>query len=129
VYVITITASNGVSPDASQEFTLTVNEAPVVTSADNTTFTAGEPGSFTITTTGYRTPAITTGDVLPTWLTLVDLSDGTAILSGTPPDGSSGVEYFLIDANNGVGYGTSQLFTLTWEETNGFTIFLPLVLR
>ena len=35
---------NGVGPDATQTFTLTVNEAPAITSADDTTFTIGPGG-------------------------------------------------------------------------------------
>ena len=41
---LTITAANGVSPDATQSFTLTVDEAPAITSADATTFTVGSAG-------------------------------------------------------------------------------------
>ena len=41
VYPLTIGASNGVSPDASQSFTLTVDAAPSITSADAATFTRG----------------------------------------------------------------------------------------
>ena len=58
-YPITITAANGVSPNATQSFTLTVNPAaaaPVITSAGATTFAAGQPGSFTVTTTGIPAP-------------------------------------------------------------------------
>ena len=54
-YPLTITASNGVSPDATQTFTLTVDAAaaaPVITSADAATFAAGHAGTFTVTTTG-----------------------------------------------------------------------------
>ena len=42
VYTLSITASNGVAPDASQTFTLTVDAAPAITSADNATFTEGQ---------------------------------------------------------------------------------------
>jgi len=128
-YTLTITASNGVLPNATQEFTLTVNEAPTITSADNTTFTAGEFNSFTITTSGYPFSGILTGDALPSWLTLVDQGNGTAILSGTPPADTEGADYFTITASNGVGTDAQQSFTLTWEEPSGFTIFLPLILK
>ena len=40
-YPITIGATNGVQPDASQSFTLTVNAAPAITSAASTTFAEG----------------------------------------------------------------------------------------
>ena len=57
-YPITITASNGVAPDATQTFTLTVDEAPAITCGDRTTFTDGTAGSFTVTTTGIPTPPL-----------------------------------------------------------------------
>jgi len=128
VYVITITASNGVEPDDTQTFTLVANEAPQFTSESSTIFTGGELGSFTVTTTGYPTPSISTEDALPFWLTLVDQVDGTAILSGTPPD-ENGVDYILLKAANGVTPDAQQSFTLTWVKSIGHMIYLPLILR
>ncbi|HTT22831.1 MAG TPA: putative Ig domain-containing protein, partial [Candidatus Sulfotelmatobacter sp.] len=55
-YAITITAQNGVPPNATQSFTLTVNQAPTITSVNNTTFTVGTAGSFAVTATGTPTP-------------------------------------------------------------------------
>ncbi len=128
IYVITITASNGVEPDDTQTFTLVVNEAPQFTSESSTVFAGGELGSFAVTTMGYPTPVITTDDGLPTWLTLVDQGDGTAILSGTPPN-ENGVDYFLLKAANGVTPDAQQSFTLTWVKSIGHMIYLPLILR
>ena len=48
-YVLSITASNGVGSNATQNFTLTVNAAPAITSGRATTFTEGQSGSFTVT--------------------------------------------------------------------------------
>ena len=58
-YALTITAANGVPPDATQSFTLTVDQAPAITSADSTTFTTGTAGTFTVTTTGFPISALT----------------------------------------------------------------------
>ena len=47
MYDITIGASNGISPDASQSFALTVNTTlipPAITSGDSTTFQVGTDG-------------------------------------------------------------------------------------
>ncbi len=52
VYSLGLTASNGVGTAAQQTFTLTVHEKPVITSDGSATFDVGEPGSFTVTTTG-----------------------------------------------------------------------------
>ena len=47
---ISFTAQNGVSPNATQNFTLTVvGQAPAITSANNTTFKVGVAGSITVT--------------------------------------------------------------------------------
>ena len=84
-YALTITAANGVLPDATQSFTLTVDQAPAITSADSTTFTTATPGTFTVTTTGFPIPApLTETGALPTGVTFVDNGDGTATLAGTP---------------------------------------------
>src|SRR5438445_10143997 len=81
-YPITIKASNGIGSDATQSFTLQVNEAPAITSANTITFTAGVSGAnFTVTTTGTPTPAITPGGVaLPSGVTFADNGNGTATL-------------------------------------------------
>ena len=89
-YPITITASNGVSPNATQSFTLTVDQAPAITSANNTTFTEGSTGTFTVTSTGYPTATLTKTGSLPTGVTFTDNGDGTATLAGTPAAGTRG---------------------------------------
>ncbi len=47
-----INAANGISPNATQSFTLNVDQAPTITSADSTTFAVGSAGTFTVTTSG-----------------------------------------------------------------------------
>ena len=65
-YPIVITAANGMSPDATQDFTLTVDPAPAVTSASSTSFIVGSAGSFTVTATGYPTPTSASRAPCPT---------------------------------------------------------------
>ena len=120
-YNLTFTAANGVTPDATQNFTLTVNEDLAITSADNTTFVAGTAGTFTATTTGFPTAAITETGALPTGVTFVDNGDGTATLSGTPAAGSGGVYNLTITAANGVSPDATQNFTLTVNEAPAIT--------
>ena len=114
VYTITVVASNGISPNATQTFTLTVDQPPAITSAEYATFVKGRPGSFTVTTTGYPVPTLSylpNGTSLPAGVTFTPNSNGTATISGTPT--VSGVFAFFIKATNGVGSGTLQSFTLT----------------
>ena len=95
----------------------TVLEAPVITSADATSFTILEAGTFTVTATGYPSGASISlsdgGAVLPSGLTFVDDGDGTATLAGTPLAGSAGVYPFTVAAANGVAPAGAQDFTLT----------------
>ncbi len=120
-YPITITATNGVSPEASQSFTLTVDEAPAITSAASTTFTEGSAGTFTVTSTGFPTAALSEVGSLPSGLSFVDNGDGTATLAGTPAAGSGGVYSFSVTATNGVSPDASQSFTLTVQSAPAIT--------
>ena len=45
-YPITITATNGIGSAATQTFTLTVNQACQITSADHANFTVGQAGTL-----------------------------------------------------------------------------------
>ena len=54
-----------------------------ITSPDNATATAGEPFSFTITTTGTPTPKLSETGTLPPKPTFANNHDGTATISGT----------------------------------------------
>ncbi|MCU1341910.1 MAG: hypothetical protein JWN92_1333, partial [Candidatus Acidoferrum typicum] len=113
-YPITITAHNGVGADATQPFTLTVNQAPVITSATSTTFTAGSVGTFTITATGSPAPSLSETGLLPTGVTF---NTGTGVLSGTPGAGSGGTYPISFKAHNGVGTDATQSFNLTVDES------------
>ena len=112
-YALTITAANGVTPDATQSFTLTVDQAPAITSASSTTFTTGTAGTFTVTTTGFPNSALTEIGALPSGVTFVDNSNGTATLAGTPAAGTAADYSLTITAANGVTPNATQSFTLT----------------
>ena len=103
IYSITITATNGVGSPATQTFTLTVDAAPAITSANSATFTEGSAGTFTVTSTGLPTATLSETGALPTGVTFTDNGDGTATLAGTPTE--EGVYTFTIDASNGVTPG------------------------
>ncbi len=107
-YPITITAQNGIATAASQNFTLNVNQAPAITSANNTTFTVGSAGSFTITATGTPAPALSESGALPSGVTF-NASTGT--LGGTPS--TNGSYPLTITAHNSAGADATQTFTLT----------------
>ena len=119
-YALTITAANGTLPDATQNFTLTVNPptAPHITSASGTIFTVGAAGSFTVTTTGIPTPSISQSGALPSGVTFHDNGNGTATLAGTPAASTNGSYALAISATN-VGGTANQGFTLTVNSADG----------
>jgi hypothetical protein len=112
-YALTITAGNGATPAAIQAFTLTVDEAPAVTSADHATFAAGSVGSFTVIARGFPVPTLGVAGTLPAGVTFTDHKDGTATIAGTPAAGTGGTYALTITAANGVGSTATQAFTLT----------------
>src|SRR5271157_4252693 len=106
--IVTGSLSSSVSP-----IDPTVNQAPAITSANNAAFTVGQAGSFTITTTGYPTAAITETGSLPTGVTFTDNANGTATLAGTPQEGTAGTYSLTLTAANGISPNATQSFTLT----------------
>ena len=119
-YNLTFTAANGVLPNATQSFILTVTQAPAITSANNTTFTVGAAGSFTVTTTGFPTPALTESGALPSGVSFVDNGNGTATLSGIPS--AAGTYPLSFTAANGVLPDATQSFTLTVTPSTSATV-------
>jgi hypothetical protein len=124
VYNLKFTAANG-AENFEQSFTLTVNEAPSITSADNTTCVVGAACSFAVTTLGYPIPAISKTGALPTGITFVDNGNHTATVSGPGAVGAGGVYNLTINASNGIGSTASQSFTLTESEAPTFTSPAP----
>jgi hypothetical protein len=125
VYPLTFTASNGILPNATQNFTLTVQEEPIITSANSTTFVVGTAGSFTVIATGVPTPTITLSGTLPITITFSDNGNGTAILAGTPASSTAGVYPLTLTASNGVLPNATQSFTLTVSTR----LYLPLIMK
>jgi hypothetical protein len=109
IYTFTITASNDVTPNATQSFTLTVDQAPAITSGNSKTFTIGIASSFLVTATGFPAPTITESGSLPSGITL----SPSGLLSGTAAAGTSGTYHITIIASNGVSPNATQSFTIT----------------
>ena len=115
-YPITIMASNGVAPNATQSFALTVYQVPAITSANSATFTVSTAGSFTVTATGYPTAALSENGALPSGVTFIANSNGTATLAGTPAAGTAGTYPITITASNGMGTNAMQTVQLTVSQ-------------
>jgi len=86
--------------------------APAITSLNNTAFTVGAPGTFTVTTTGSPIPSLSESGTLPTGVSFVDNGNGTGTLTGTPAGGSNPTYNISFKATNSASNQT-QSFTLT----------------
>ena len=106
-YTLSLVASNGVGSDDSQDFTLTINEAPAITSVDNHSCELGQSCDFTFAADGFPAPTFSLSSV-PAGLSL-DAVSGE--LSGTPAD--EGEQVLTLTASNGIGVDADQTFTLT----------------
>jgi hypothetical protein len=89
----------------------------MITSANSLNLVEGSVASFSVTTSGFPTPAISETGALPTGMTFTDNGNDTATLSGTPAAGSAGVYPLTITASNGVAPDATQAFTLTIQSS------------
>ncbi len=107
-YTIDVTATNGINPDATQTFTLTVTgDAPTITSVDSVSVVATNSFSHTFTAVGNPTPTLSyVPGTLPAGVSLVG-----DVLSGTPT--TPGTYTIDVTATNGVSPDAAQTFTLT----------------
>lgn len=102
-----ITATNTVG-SATENFTVTVVEAPVITSAaPPSPGTVGEPYSFTVTASGFPAPLLALNGILPDGLTF---TPGTGVITGTPT--TQGTSTFSVTATNAAGSATSAEYTI-----------------
>ncbi len=111
VYSIDVTASNSISPDAQQTFTITITgDAPIITSPATGSGTVGMPFSHTFTAIGNPAPTLSyANEDLPPGVTRT----GDA-LSGTPT--AAGVYSIDVTASNSISPDAQQTFVITIEE-------------
>ncbi len=110
IYILSLEAWNTFGR-AYQTFTLTVTEAPTITSGNSATFNTGSNGSFKVTTTGFPTPTVSlSSGSLPAG---VIFNETTATFSGAPESGTAGTYELTLTADNGIEPAAIQNFTLT----------------
>jgi len=119
VYPITLKAAN-TDGTVTQAFVLTVNARPSISSGTSATATVGSTFNFTVRASGAPTASLTESGALPSGVTFLDNSNGTATLAGTPGVAQGGVYKITITATNTLGT-TSQAFTLTVSQAPSIT--------
>ena len=118
---------NSVGTTPSSAATLSITQAPNITSLNTATYVENTFGSFTIQATGSpaSTFSLTSGS-LPSGLTLTtNAGANTATLSGTPATNSSTSSPYSLQftATNGVNPAATQSFTLTVSPTALVPVF------
>ncbi|AFM23770.1 putative Ig domain-containing protein [Desulfomonile tiedjei] len=115
---------NGSAPHTDQQsFQVTVdNIAPVITSVANGTFTEDAGPQVINISADFNLGGAFSLSGAPGWLSLTTVNDGqNAILSADPGNAETGVHVFSVLADDGHGGVTSQIFTLTVNNTLDFT--------
>ncbi|MGF1493558.1 MAG: putative Ig domain-containing protein [Microcoleaceae cyanobacterium] len=108
-----------------QAFTISIqdsNDLPEFTSTAPTNAVQDVDYSYAITTMDLDTVddlTITSVTSLPSWLTLTDNGDGTAILTGTPTNSEVGNAFDLaLQVQDTLGEIDTQTFSITVDNTN-----------
>jgi large repetitive protein len=118
-YSINFAADNGLG-DTSQLFTLNIDQAAAITSADHAAFSASVRNTFTIRTTGFPAARLRERGHLPAGVRFVAERDGRAKLVGVPARFARGRSYVItIIASNAVGHPARQTFTLRIRRHRG----------
>jgi large repetitive protein len=107
-YKLTLKATNPAG-SVSEGFVLTIDQAPVITSAKSARATVGKGFTFKITTSGYPAARVALTGKLPEGLKFTANGNGTATISGIPRTG--GNYKVTLKATNSAG-SASQSFVL-----------------
>ncbi|NWF91106.1 MAG: putative Ig domain-containing protein, partial [Ignavibacteriaceae bacterium] len=113
-YNVTIKAANGISPDATQSFTISVSSnqtsAPVITSVPDTTGMVGYLYTYNVETNGNPNPTYSL-TVFPTGMTI---NSSTGLIQWIPT--STGIFNVTVNAANGISPDATQSFMIYVEE-------------
>src|SRR3989339_345648 len=111
---VTVVASNGISPDAAQSFTINVQSsttfAPIITSTAVTSGTVGQLYTYDVDTDGNPTPTYS----LSTFPSGMTINSTSGLIEWTPT--SAGNFDVTVNASNGVSPDATQSFQINVTE-------------
>jgi hypothetical protein len=128
-YVLFLHARN-TAGRASQQLTLTVDQAPQFASADRDTIVAVafKHNNTPFAVTGYPAPVITEAGELPSGLSFTSSAWGTALISGTPtPFDASGDVTITLTASNSAGSASKAITVVDMTPVSACVILCPLL--
>src|SRR3989339_1532400 len=112
---VTVVASNGISPDASQSFTINVQSsttfAPIITSTAVTSGTVGQLYTYDVETDANPNPTYS----LTTFPSGMTINSTTGLIQWTPL--SAGNFDVTVVASNGINPDATQSFSVTVQES------------
>ncbi|AMB60052.1 hypothetical protein AWU67_15630 [Microterricola viridarii] len=117
-YDLTLARNNGRDPNVVQSFTLTVNEAPSITSSATQSATVGSAMNARFSTAnGYPADTVLSlsGD-LPAGVSTQVTAGSVTGLVGTPKAGAGRIYPLVLTAVNSAGLAATQTVTLTVNE-------------
>jgi hypothetical protein len=124
-YPLSFEAVNGVQPNFFKSVSLVVSVAPIIQTANNTTFTSGINNSFTATASGYPAPNLQLSGTLPAGVSVTSNTGAnnisTLVLSGNPASSVGGIYKFSLVASGTTPPNAAQNFTLTVNSPPTFT--------
>lgn len=98
---VVVKAANGVGSDATQNVTVTVNEAPELVGPTEARWVTGTANSIGFSSDGFPQAVLTYAGTLPAGLSFVDNGNGSATISGTAPANAVGSYTITVTASNG----------------------------
>jgi DNA-binding beta-propeller fold protein YncE len=112
-YRLTLDASNGVTPAATEAFTLTVRQAPSIVSPGRAEFRYGRRTRFVVRSKGFPFPTFRVVGRLPRGFTFRSSGAGAATLTASPVRWEIGRRFTIrITASNGVGRPATDKLTI-----------------
>lgn len=107
---VVVKASNGVGSDATQNVTVTVNEAPELVGPTEARWVTGTANSIGFSSDGFPVAALTYTGTLPAGLTFTDNNNGSATISGT--SNALGTYNVTVKASNGQSPDATKSVTI-----------------